>query len=352
MLTDIFAYRYKSAALWNDFGESERRFLIQGFRIVSEQLFPYWVNGKENLLTKNKWATIHDKLSMELGLKELSPKYYSYQTSWGGENHTQTGTYSLDKVCENFVCVNHNTSITPDQFMKERVSFIEIAFREREEELNAINLELSNKIERALLEEQFKTPTKLRIPGSRVDLIKKYNKVLNSQFRASVNELNERMIRADFNLNYHNGFIQISTDQLTEKQIARAFWSVVADDIWKNVDVDIKEAIDRRDNNERDTAFYAARALESTIKIISDNKGWTHGGEKGAHNYIDNLSSKKSDYFIKSWEKEALKHIFTSVRNPLGHGSGSDVMPELSIQQTNWAIEACMSWIKSLIKRM
>jgi hypothetical protein len=74
----------------------------------------------------------------------------------------------------------------------------------------------------------------------------------------------------------------------------------VSDSPWENVDVDMKEAIDRRDNGDRDPAFYAARALESTIKIISDTKGWIHGGEKGAHNYIDNLASKRAGRLLKT----------------------------------------------------
>lgn len=91
--------------------------------------------------------------------------------------------------------------------------------------------------------------------------------------------------------------------------------------------------------------------LESAIKIISDEKGWTHGGEKGAQNYIDNLGSKKGSY-ISEWERESLKSFFAAVRNPFGHGPGSDEMPKLTGQQTDWAIEPCMSWIKSLVKRM
>ena len=75
MLTDIFANRYIATQIWETFGEAERRFIVQGFRVVSEQLFPYWLDGKENPRTKAKWSVIHDKLSMELGLKELSPKY-------------------------------------------------------------------------------------------------------------------------------------------------------------------------------------------------------------------------------------------------------------------------------------
>jgi hypothetical protein len=38
--------------------------------------------------------------------------------------------------------------------------------------------------------------------------------------------------------------------------------------------------------------------------------------------------------------------------HPLGHGPGGEKMPELSQQQTSWAIENCMVWVKSLILRM
>jgi hypothetical protein len=112
----------------------------------------------------------------------------------------------------------------------------------------------------------------------------------------------------------------------------------------------MKEAIDRRDTGGRDPALYAARALESTIKIICGAKGWTHGGEKGAHNYIDNLASKRAGYLV-GWEAEFLKAYFTKIRNPLGHGPGDQPMPVLSAEQTTFAIEAAMVWIKSLIAR-
>ena len=113
----------------------------------------------------------------------------------------------------------------------------------------------------------------------------------------------------------------------------------------------MKEALDLRDSDGRDPAFYAARALESTIKIISDRKGWTHGKEKGAHNYIDNLASK-ANAFIAPWEGASLKEFFTHVRNPFGHGAGSAQMPALSRPQTEWAIEFSMSWVKNLIRRL
>ena len=42
MLTEIFACRYLDVPLWEEFDENARRLLVQGFRIVSEQLFPYY----------------------------------------------------------------------------------------------------------------------------------------------------------------------------------------------------------------------------------------------------------------------------------------------------------------------
>jgi len=86
--------------------------------------------------------------------------------------------------------------------------------------------------------------------------------------------------------------------------------------------------------------------------MTSDSKGWTHGKEKGTHNYIENISSKKNGCFIAAWESEILRKIFTNVRNLAAHGAGAEKMVELNRQQTNWVIETCMSWIKSLIKRM
>jgi hypothetical protein len=140
---------------------------------------------------------------------------------------------------------------------------------------------------------------------------------------------------------------RLSVDKLSTTTIETPFWNLVASPKWKNVDTDMKEAFDRRDNGARDAAFYAVRAVESTIKIVSDDKGWTQGKERGAHNYIDNLSGNS---FLTQWEATALKHLFTSVRNPLGHGPGSAEMPALTAAQTDWAIDTSLGWIKRLVR--
>lgn len=269
-----------------------------------------------------------------------------------GKPYAQSGFWTIDKVCKEFVCAPFKGQRSPDRFVKERISFVELAFRFRDEELQAQTLELPAKIEEAMRRFQQNTSRGIRIPGDLADGLRAFNASINGAFRTLVDELHERLRKAGVPLNYHNGFLQISTDALTQTEIEQAFWSVVSEPIWKNVDIDMKEALDRRDANDRDPVFYAARALESAIKIVSDQKGWTHGSEKGAHNYIDNLGSAKNGAFISAWEREALKTFFTEIRNPFGHGPGSAEMPQLSPEQTSWAIESCMSWIKSLVGRM
>lgn len=346
MLTDIFADRYIDIPMWDSIEDIDKKILVQGFRIVSEQLYPYWVNGKESPKAKEVWTAIHDKLSMELGLSELSPQFF-----FGPKQQLMT-SWNMDKRCKGFVCAEYDDKVSPDRFMKERLSLIELAFREREEQIEQINADLPKNLMDAKIRDSKKTGTMgIRLPGSSVDSVQIANDILNKNFRSSTDELNERLRRANYKLNYHNGFIQISEDKLIEEQIEKEFWLITKNSIWKNVDTEMKVAIDLRDTGGKDPSFYAARALESTIKIISDQKGWTHSGEKGAHNYIDNLGSKKNGQFIIDWEIKALKLFFTEIRNPVGHGSGSEDIPELSKQQTDWVIETCMSWVKTLVKR-
>lgn len=348
MLTDIFAFRYAQTPIWHEFSKAEKRLIVQSFAIIGETIAPYYDDdGKELATGKEFWKDIHDRLSVELGQRQLSPHAYSYQTVFQGQQTTVTGSWSIYKVCENWIHADPTAAGEIDEFIKERLSFVEIAFRKREDFIAAINADLPKRILQAKLVPR----TGIQLPGNVEDGIRARNRRLNQEFQNAVDELNVRFKQAGCRLHYHNGFIQISDDELFLKEAEQPFWNLVAAPLWGNVDIDMKEAIDRRDSGGRDPAFYAARALESTIKIISDEKGWTHGGEKGAHNYIDNLG-KASSGFVERWEADTLKKFFSSVRNPFGHGPGSAEMPRLSPQQTDLAIEHCISWIKSLIKRL
>lgn len=354
MLTDIFATRYAAVPLWDAFGENERRLLVQAFRILSEQLFPFYGgNGAALPTMQTKWRSIHDRLTMELGLQQLSATGYWAQTTLAGNPHRYWQALSTNSVCESFVCAAYEVAIPADRFVKERLSFVEIAFRDREQIVAALNASLPQQIQQAERNQQANQLRQaIRLKGSAADAIRTGNARLNQGFRDAVEELNTRFRQAGANLHYHNGFIQVSEDAAIEQQVEAPFWKLLDDAKWRNVDTDMKEAIDRRDGGDRDPAFYAAKALESTIKIISNEKEWSTGNERGAGNYIDNLASARSGRFITGWEQDALKAFFSKVRNELGHGPGDEPMPELTPQQTSWAIETCMSWIKTLALRM
>ena len=364
MLTDIFARRYQNILIWKDFDEAARRLLVQGFRIVSEQLFPYFKNEKVEHGAPELWDGLNKKLAMELGLEDLSPPVSSYPVTMQDNTIYSTYTYPKVTVCKNFVCAEYDRSVPADQFVKERLSFIEIAFRQKGEQITLLNSNLEQRIT-----ETKQQPHQIKVLGvrggvamsgeerrrasdEREQRIRNSNTEANQAFRAACDELNTRFRQARVNLDYHNGFIQISPDNTVLDQIEHPFWDLVSAPKWENVDQDMKEAIDLRDSSRRDPAGYAAKALESTVKVISKEKGWTHGTERGPQSYLDNLKAKKNGEFINCWEYEGLKGFFSNVRNPFAHGAGSDQAPKLTPQQTDWAIEFCMIWIKNLIRRM
>lgn len=353
MLTDIFSYRYIDFPIWNGFGELEKRLLNQLFGVVKEAIPYYDSDGKKIEANEDKWKTLHDRLSRELGVDELFTRYYSYTNQNAlGQAIPVSGFFGWDYACEKFVksdCPSDHQD--PDRFIKERISFIELAMRWRYEEIEKINQNLPKAILEAKLRDA-RPKHSMTVPGSAADGVKAWNKTLNESYSLLVEEINERFRRAKAPLTLHNGFIQVSTDEIIEKNIAKPFWELVAESLWQNVDIDMKEALDRRDSNDKDPALFAAKALESAIKIISDQKGWTSGNESGASQYIDNLVSKKNGRYIEPWESDILKDYFRKVRNSLGHGPGSEPMPSLSIPQTDWAIENAMSWIRTLIRRL
>jgi hypothetical protein len=350
MLTDIFAYRYADVPMWDAFEERDRRFIVQAYRIVEEQLFqPYSDSGKKNDWADAKWKLLHDRLSSELGLKELSQRVVGYYAEFMGKRNWTSFTKPWHTVCEEFLCSNYDPSISADEFIKIRLSFFEIAFREKEQDIAARRARGVTPTDELVA--QLLAQGKHKGPMS--DKAYALSRLLTDEgaFQASVDELNTRLQQAGYKLNYHNGYIQRSVDEQVEAQIETPFWALVADPKWRNVETDMATAIDVRDTGGRDPAWHAAKALESTIKIISNDNGWTHGKENGPHNYIENLASKRNGHFIDGWEMTSLKQFFTDVRRPFGHGAGSDEMPKLTDQQTNWAIEFCMTWIKSLIER-
>lgn len=314
MTTDVFHKRYPGIFhFYQGFPKEITVFLRQSAQIIFNDLKPY-IHDVEKLCT-----VAYSKLVRELG--------------HGIYNGTNAEEICIGALCENYDLWN-NAHGSSERFAKYRFSLIELLMAEIETDIykpsSDSNFKLFLKSNNTAAEEQ---------------------KRRKNIFLNAVNELNYRMREAGIPFHYHNKMFQYSTDQLTESQVYEPFWEIVKDKKWQNIDVDLKEAIDRRDSKGRDAALYALKALESTIKIISDDNGWTSGSERGAANYIDNLVSAANGRFIDVWEADQLKAIFRDLRNPHGHGPGSAPQPALSEYQESWIIECAMIWIKSLVKR-
>lgn len=313
MINDLFFRRYRGQIyLGAHLPSSANRLFVQVAHIVFADLAP------RLRLDGSFFKDVHDALARELGRGPLfdAPTYKA--------------------ICQNFLVERYdlwnNHHGTADSFLKARLSFVELLFR--------------------AIEERARTPSASgrSLFGRSLKPIKDADKA-KAAVSAAISELNNRFREARMGLHYHNGVIQFANDRLTEARIMAPCWELLRDPKWANVDSDLKEALDRADGGRADAAFHAAKALESTIKIISDERGWTTGRERGAAAYIDNLASKTNGRFIESWEAEMLKAFFTHVRNPHGHGPGSHRPAALADYQTAWAIETTMSWIKSLILR-
>lgn len=118
MLTDIFAERYSNTRTWSVFGDRESRLLVQGFRVIAEQLRPYWTGGKESEEGKAFWKELHNRISMELGMTSLSALAFSTKNPAGT---ISTHLWTMDKVCENWMVRAPEGNEDIDRFMKERI---------------------------------------------------------------------------------------------------------------------------------------------------------------------------------------------------------------------------------------
>ncbi|KPH81696.1 AbiJ-NTD4 domain-containing protein [Bosea vaviloviae] len=353
MITDIFARRYSNVQIRNQYFEEDRRFMNQAAVMMMD---PLWLGQSSDTASERSeeyLKIVHDKMALEVGRDYLSDRFWWQKTKWNGNENTIAHTFNYSNICKNYLIKMPPDLSQGDAWVKERLSLVEIGFQLRWQQIKSANADLPAAIAKAKSNDEFhRLARSLKIPGLQVDGIIAHNARINAAFQELVKDLNERLRLARYKLNFHNGLLQLSDDELIGTFVEKPFWELVNDPRWKNVDIQIKESIDRRDKGDRTAAFHAVSAVESCIKIISDVKGWTKGTEKGAANYVDNLMSKANGRFIDVWEGELLTKMFSDVRNPFAHGPGQAEMPTLTPQQTNWAIETAMIWCKSLIRRM
>ena len=293
MITDIFALRYEgvlSFDLVSAHGVTAT--LVQAAHIFFDDVRP------KLGLRDDFFSDVHRQLARELGSVKL----------WDAPEQSGCADY----LTRRYDLLSHDT---PDQFCKSRLSLVELLFHKADE---YVRTKFPSSMGRGV------------VPNA-------------------VEELNTRLQQNRTGLVYNNGLLHIASDELTTGRIAKPFWEIVANPKWATVDQEMKEAFDRLDHGQDDAFTHAIDALESAIKIISDDKGWTTRTEKGAVAYITNL---RTGGFLEKWEVEPLSVIFTKLRNLHRHGGGSNPPDPLSKAQQTWAIESCMSWIKSLVWRM
>lgn len=321
-LTETFFSRYKGQRMvWgrDGFPPQCARVLRQATHILVEDLHPR-LNKAEEF-----WKSVHDQLVREIATFVLAD---------GSSYEERCGRFLGEPY--NLWRDDHGDQ---DYFFKTRISLVELALRRFETYASAHSR--VNKASGGLLSWVASGQTDGSGPNE-----------FEQAVQNAVDELNARFRQSEIPLVYHDGHIQMVDDEVTEDVIEKPFWALLRDPKWENVRIDVKEAIDRRDTHGRDSALYALKALESLIKVISDEKRYTTGRERGAANFVDNLVSAANGRFLEPWEAEQLKALFRHLRNPHSHGPGSGKQPELTEQQQTWVVESVMAWAKSLVRRM
>jgi AbiJ N-terminal domain 4 len=192
MLTDIFARRYEQPRMWETFYEESRRLLVQGWQLLND-LCPYYVDGKENERGKDFWTQIHDLLARELGLKELSPQYWGF---YNKQDQWQSGRYTAVQMCETWMLGPFDGKISADRFIKERLSLVEIGFREHENFVAGLNAQLAERIKSAELFDRLPKHPGSQTFSNTAGTIRAANVSLNAKFQTAVNELNARFRQA------------------------------------------------------------------------------------------------------------------------------------------------------------
>ena len=180
MLTDIFARRYEQPSMWETFYEEHRRLLVQGCQLLND-LCPYSANGKESEHGKDFWTRIHDLLARELGLKELSPRYWGFHNK---QDQWQSSPYTTAQMCETWMLQAFDGKTSADRFIKERLSLVEIGFRQHENFVAGLNAKLADNITTAEKLDQTINGVGLRMPGKSADGVRAANVNLNAKFHS------------------------------------------------------------------------------------------------------------------------------------------------------------------------
>ena len=333
-LTDIFARRYEDYPLITNYTEGERRFLFQAWTICRRDVLPL-ERGPGALREANQgYERAHTLLAHELGIPHLADPIGN------SGNAFREFQRSYDQLCELFLTQGPSRGSGADIHFKIQLSLVELLFRTRWQQIEANRQSLAQRAVR-----QHWSGDRFTVETQNADEVQ-------SWYQEGVDELNQRFRLERFPLEYHNGYVQVSEDGRIRAEIETPFWGTVARAPWETLSAEMAEAVDARDNGRRDAAFRAVCALESAMKVVARNRNWTKAKEPtGVGSWMRLLGEAHTGPFYADWECTVLNQLIQQARNPFGHGAGQDPVPELPAEQTRWAIESCMSWIKLTIAR-
>lgn len=171
----------------------------------------------------------------------------------------------------------------------------------------------------------------------------------------AVSELNERFRRAGFGYRYESGKIFRISDELTHQEITSPALQLLTDRRFKGADQEFRAAHDHYKAGEyKDCAVDALNALESTLKVICDEKGWAYAKGARATDLLKILRREQlfPEFADQSFEQliATLKSGLPAVRNETGgHGQGAKpvAVPEYV---ASYALNLAASKIRFLIE--
>lgn len=345
MITDIFSKRYKNSQ--NEEIIIENKFFINLYNLFIKDLrttlmdkvkdFPYTDCACEQtrIVCESMERVCNELGKLNLEKKEYEKGYFSFKTLETFQGFTFDEKIDTLEKISLFEVLFGNVEI---HFQNE-IEFLEKKIPEYREEASRINgLSKEEGVKYCNNDEEYLKRSEIQLEDKRAKL-----NLVNK-------EINYRLKEYKKSLSYHNGFFQKATNVILEINIESPFWGLVSKSCYKNVEEDMLEAIDLYDSNGRDPAFYAAKALESMLKIICEKKGFEIGNDKNSNKYIEALNSKKNGVLISNEEKEVLTKEF-KIRHTHGHGPGSDDMPNLNNTQKLRYIHSMMAWVYSLSER-
>lgn len=198
MLTDIFAYRYENRKIWAVLSAKEKRLINQTFRLIDEQIQPYYdTQGNVSAVGKAFWKDIHNRMATELGVKHLFQSWYSYQSTSNGKQTTVSGSWGDNAICENWAHADLATNQDADNFIKERLSLVEMAFRIKSDSLAKESSTLSRRIQQAKVSPQ-STQALLKALEKDAVGLSVGDRRNNESFQASIEELNTFCLPTSF----------------------------------------------------------------------------------------------------------------------------------------------------------